>query len=121
VIEIVLRDGRIEHWVTTDHLVNSGSAASVSAGTHPAPVRGFGSLLPQPGAGAVLSGSVDGWARPGKVARIVFPMKLTFTQKEFQQLLELTHLGMWVVTGYQGMRPPRPTLFRPRPEDAGTG
>jgi hypothetical protein len=29
-------------------------------------------------------------------------MKLTFTQKEFQQLLELTHLGMWVVTGYQG-------------------
>jgi hypothetical protein len=41
-------------------------------------------------------------ARPGKVTRIVFPMKLTFTQKEFQRLLELTHLGMWVVTGYQG-------------------
>jgi hypothetical protein len=29
-------------------------------------------------------------------------MKLTFTQKEYQRLLELTHLGMWVVTGYQG-------------------
>jgi len=29
-------------------------------------------------------------------------MKLTFTQKEFQRLLELTHYGMWVVTGYQG-------------------
>jgi hypothetical protein len=40
--------------------------------------------------------------RPGKVARIVFPMKLTFTQKEYQRLLELAHLGMWVVTGYQG-------------------
>jgi hypothetical protein len=38
----------------------------------------------------------------GKVANIVFPMKLTFTQKEYQRLLELTHLGMWVVTGYQG-------------------
>jgi hypothetical protein len=29
-------------------------------------------------------------------------MKFTFTQKECQRLLELTHLGMWVVTGYQG-------------------
>jgi hypothetical protein len=29
-------------------------------------------------------------------------MKFTFTQKEYQRLLELTHLGMWVVTGYQG-------------------
>ena len=29
-------------------------------------------------------------------------MKLTFTQKEYQRLLELIHLGMWVVTGYQG-------------------
>jgi hypothetical protein len=32
----------------------------------------------------------------------VYLMKFTFTQKEFQRLLELTHLGMWVVTGYQG-------------------
>ncbi len=29
-------------------------------------------------------------------------MKLTLTQKEYARLLELTHLGMWVVTGYQG-------------------
>ena len=29
-------------------------------------------------------------------------MKPTFTQKEYQRLLELAHLGMWVVTGYQG-------------------
>ena len=29
-------------------------------------------------------------------------MKLTFTQKEYQRLLELIHLGMWAVTGYQG-------------------
>jgi hypothetical protein len=29
-------------------------------------------------------------------------MKLTFTPKEYQRLLELIHLGMWVVTGYQG-------------------
>jgi flagellar motor protein MotB len=29
-------------------------------------------------------------------------MNFTFTQKEFQRLLELTHLGMWVVTAYQG-------------------
>ncbi|MDD2764968.1 MAG: hypothetical protein PHE83_13450 [Opitutaceae bacterium] len=29
-------------------------------------------------------------------------MKFTFTQKEYQRLLELTHLGMWVVTAYQG-------------------
>ena len=29
-------------------------------------------------------------------------MKLTLTQKEYQRLLELTHLAMWVVTGYQG-------------------
>jgi hypothetical protein len=29
-------------------------------------------------------------------------MKLTFTQKEYQRLLELAHLGMWVVTAYQG-------------------
>jgi hypothetical protein len=31
VIEIVCRDGEIEHWVN-GHLVNSGSAASVGAG-----------------------------------------------------------------------------------------
>lgn len=29
-------------------------------------------------------------------------MKVTFTPKEFRQLLELVHLGMWAVTGYQG-------------------
>ncbi len=29
-------------------------------------------------------------------------MKFTFTQKDYQRLLELTHLGMWVVTAYQG-------------------
>jgi hypothetical protein len=29
-------------------------------------------------------------------------MKSTFTQKEYQRLLELAHLGMWVVTAYQG-------------------
>ncbi|HZL46627.1 MAG TPA: hypothetical protein VFC28_10405 [Opitutaceae bacterium] len=29
-------------------------------------------------------------------------MKPTFTQKEYQRLLELAHFGMWVVTGYQG-------------------
>ena len=29
-------------------------------------------------------------------------MKFTFTQKEYQRLLELAHLGMWVVTAYQG-------------------
>jgi hypothetical protein len=29
-------------------------------------------------------------------------MKPTFTQKEYQRLLELVHLGMWVVTAYQG-------------------
>jgi len=29
-------------------------------------------------------------------------MKLTLTQKEYQRLLELVHLGMWVVTAYQG-------------------
>ena len=29
-------------------------------------------------------------------------MKLTFTPKEYQRLLELAHLGMWVVTAYQG-------------------
>src|SRR3990172_4654968 len=29
-------------------------------------------------------------------------MKLTFTQKEYQRLLELVHLGMWTVTAYQG-------------------
>jgi hypothetical protein len=29
-------------------------------------------------------------------------MKVSFTAKEYRQLLELTHLGMWVVTGYQG-------------------
>lgn len=40
--------------------------------------------------------------RAGKVARIAFPMKPTFSQKEYERLLELAHLGMWVVTGYQG-------------------
>ncbi|MBL9216150.1 MAG: hypothetical protein JNG83_11795 [Opitutaceae bacterium] len=29
-------------------------------------------------------------------------MKASFTAKEFRQLLELVHLGMWTVTGYQG-------------------
>ena len=29
-------------------------------------------------------------------------MKFTFTQKEYQRLLELAHLGMWVITAYQG-------------------
>jgi hypothetical protein len=29
-------------------------------------------------------------------------MKFTFTQKEYQRLLELAHLGRWVVTAYQG-------------------
>lgn len=29
-------------------------------------------------------------------------MKVTFTAKEYRQLLELVHLGMWTVTGYQG-------------------
>ena len=29
-------------------------------------------------------------------------MKVSFTTKEYRQLLELAHLGMWVVTGYQG-------------------
>jgi hypothetical protein len=29
-------------------------------------------------------------------------MKLTFTPKDYQRLLELAHLGMWVVTAYQG-------------------
>jgi hypothetical protein len=38
----------------------------------------------------------------GKVTILAFPMKPTFTQKEYQRLLELAHLGMWVVTGYQG-------------------
>jgi len=29
-------------------------------------------------------------------------MKVPFTAKEYRQLLELVHLGMWSVTGYQG-------------------
>lgn len=29
-------------------------------------------------------------------------MKAAFTTKEYRQLLELVHLGMWVVTSYQG-------------------
>jgi hypothetical protein len=29
-------------------------------------------------------------------------MKASFTAKEFRHLLELVHLGMWAVTGYQG-------------------
>ena len=29
-------------------------------------------------------------------------MKASFTAKEYRQLLELVHLGMWAVTGYQG-------------------
>ena len=29
-------------------------------------------------------------------------MKVTFTPKEYRQLLELVHLGMWAVTAYQG-------------------
>jgi hypothetical protein len=46
--------------------------------------------------------TVDGWRAAAQGGVIVFPMKPTFSQKEFQRLLELTHLGMWVVTGYQG-------------------
>jgi len=33
-------------------------------------------------------------------------MKVSFTAKEYRQLLELVHLGMWVVTGYQGEETP---------------
>jgi len=29
-------------------------------------------------------------------------MKVSFTPKEYRQLLELVHLGMWTVTAYQG-------------------
>ena len=29
-------------------------------------------------------------------------MKVSFTAKEYRQLLELVHMGMWTVTGYQG-------------------
>jgi hypothetical protein len=29
-------------------------------------------------------------------------MKVSLTAKEYRQILELAHLGMWVVTGYQG-------------------
>ena len=29
-------------------------------------------------------------------------MKASFTAKEYRQLLEVVHLGMWVVTSYQG-------------------
>jgi hypothetical protein len=29
-------------------------------------------------------------------------MKVSFTTKEYRQLLELVHMGMWTVTGYQG-------------------
>ena len=29
-------------------------------------------------------------------------MKVSFTPKEYRQLLELVHLGMWAVTAYQG-------------------
>lgn len=29
-------------------------------------------------------------------------MKVSFTAKEYRQILELVHLGMWAVTGYQG-------------------
>ena len=43
-----------------------------------------------------------GAARRARWAFTAFLMKLTFTQKEYQRLLELAHLGMWVVTAYQG-------------------
>jgi hypothetical protein len=33
-------------------------------------------------------------------------MKASFTAKEYRQLLELVHLGMWAVTGYQGEATP---------------
>jgi len=33
-------------------------------------------------------------------------MKVSFTAKEYRQLLELVHLGMWAVTGYQGEATP---------------
>jgi len=29
-------------------------------------------------------------------------MKTSFTPKQYRQLLELVHLGMWAVTAYQG-------------------
>jgi len=42
----------------------------------------------------------------GRGGRVGVPrhpaMKLTLSQKDYQRLLELTHLGMWVVTAYQG-------------------
>ena len=33
-------------------------------------------------------------------------MKVSFTAKEYRQILELVHLGMWAVTGYQGEETP---------------
>jgi len=33
---------------------------------------------------------------------LAFAMKVAFTAKEYRQLLELVHLGMWAVTAYQG-------------------
>jgi hypothetical protein len=33
---------------------------------------------------------------------LALAMKVSFSPKEYRQLLELIHLGMWVVTGYQG-------------------
>ena len=34
--------------------------------------------------------------------RLPFAMKVPLTAKEYRHLLELVHLGMWAVTGYQG-------------------
>jgi hypothetical protein len=38
-------------------------------------------------------------------------MNVSFTAKEYRQLLELVHLGMWAVTGYQGEDTPAAKRF----------
>jgi hypothetical protein len=38
-------------------------------------------------------------------------MKVPFTPKEYRQLLELVHLGMWAVTAYQGESIPAARRF----------
>src|SRR4051812_12480024 len=40
--------------------------------------------------------------RAGRSGQRWAVMKVSFTAKEYRQLLELVHLGMWSVTGYQG-------------------
>ena len=48
-------------------------------------------------------GLVIHFALAGRGGRArVAGMKAAFTAKEYRQLLELVHLGMWTVTGYQG-------------------